>query len=322
MKQWTVTYREKSGVKTSVVIEAEDRAGVFAELKNRGINAISITEGAVKAKRSATSGGMSKGVWGVVAALVVVALAGVVWMVMPDEETKVVVKENVVKQPDPLVVTAPKPKKEAPVIKDEPQQKSKERVITPEEQKKLRPGDPGFDPAAHPTILIPKKKKEKVNAPFRNSTEQALIWLASCEPGDPPLPLILIPPGDMKNLATILLTPNQAQEGDTELTKEQREIIDLAKDELRKYVKNGGDPQEFLRYFHDLRESQHMRHSEARNAIMNLLRDGTNDDIAAEFIAKVNADLEAQGIKPVRLSRKKLERHGLLKNENEFNPQK
>ena len=46
MKQWTVTYREKSGVKTSVVIEAEDRVGVFAELKQRGINAISITEGA------------------------------------------------------------------------------------------------------------------------------------------------------------------------------------------------------------------------------------------------------------------------------------
>lgn len=55
MKQWTVTYREKSGLKTSVVIEAEDRAGVFAELKQRGINAISITEGAVKAKRSVTS---------------------------------------------------------------------------------------------------------------------------------------------------------------------------------------------------------------------------------------------------------------------------
>ena len=108
MKQWTVTYREKSGVKTSVVIEAEDRAGVFAELKNRGINAISITEGAVKAKRRAASGGgVSKGVWGVVVAVVVAALLGVVWMVMPKDEkpieVKKVEKKEVVQEESPSV---------------------------------------------------------------------------------------------------------------------------------------------------------------------------------------------------------------------------
>ena len=42
MKQWTVYFRDKNGSKASVVIEAEDRSGVFAELKKRGISAISV----------------------------------------------------------------------------------------------------------------------------------------------------------------------------------------------------------------------------------------------------------------------------------------
>ncbi len=138
MKQWTVTYREKSGVKTSVIIEAEDRAGVFAELKQRGINAISITEGAVKAKRNAR-GGVSKGVWGVVAAGVVAAVVGVVWMMMPEEE-----KPEVVKDTKPKVVheTTYKPAKSKPV----------------KEEKSAEPEPVKVDPNARPT-----KPFEKVN---------------------------------------------------------------------------------------------------------------------------------------------------------------
>ena len=50
MKQWTVYFRDKNGSKASVVIEAEDRSGVFAELKRRGISAISVSEGASNKK--------------------------------------------------------------------------------------------------------------------------------------------------------------------------------------------------------------------------------------------------------------------------------
>lgn len=76
MKQWTVTYREKSGSKTSVIIEAEDRAGVFAELKNRGINAISIKEGENKVARKIanTSGGFRLG--GLAVGVVLCAILG------------------------------------------------------------------------------------------------------------------------------------------------------------------------------------------------------------------------------------------------------
>ena len=81
MKQWTVYFRDKNGSKASVVIEAEDRAGVFAELKKRGISAISVTEGASNKKpRKAASGGAPSKGRGLLAAAIVVLGAGLaVW---------------------------------------------------------------------------------------------------------------------------------------------------------------------------------------------------------------------------------------------------
>ena len=93
MKQWTVTYRDKNGSKASVVIEAEDRAGVFAELKKRGISAISVEEGASnkKPRKAPSSGASSKG-RGLIAAAMVVLVAGIVawWMYNLNEEPRAV----------------------------------------------------------------------------------------------------------------------------------------------------------------------------------------------------------------------------------------
>lgn len=207
------------------------------------------------------------------------------------------------------VTPAPTPK----AVKVEPTNEvvKVKRKPTPEEQKKLRPGDEGFDPAAHPFVLIPKKKKEPVVLPYRNATEQALAWIANCQPGDPPLPLIPIPEAEMKRFTEILLDKNEVQEGDSEQTVEQRRIIEYAKSEMRQYIKNGGDPMSFMKYYHDQLEHQCMVYREAQNSVMEMLRTSDNDDIAAEYIKKVNARLASEGIKQVILSKKKLERHGL-----------
>ena len=90
MKQWTVYFRDKNGSKASVVIEAEDRAGVFAELKKRGISAISVTEGASnkKPRKVAKNSALSKG-RGLIAAAIVVVAGAVAWWMMMGEEKKV-----------------------------------------------------------------------------------------------------------------------------------------------------------------------------------------------------------------------------------------
>jgi type II secretory pathway component PulF len=90
MKQWTVYFRDKNGSKASVVIEAEDRSGVFAELKKRGISAISVTEGASnkKPRKVAKNSASSKG-RGFIAAAVLVLVAGIAaWWMWPEEKVE------------------------------------------------------------------------------------------------------------------------------------------------------------------------------------------------------------------------------------------
>ena len=191
----------------------------------------------------------------------------------------------------------------------------KKRVITPEEQKKLRPGDEGFDPAAHPTILVMKPRKDpEESLPYRNSTEQALLWIMNCEPGDAPLPLLAIPQGDMARMTEILMDKCDFEEGDSEWTKGQREQLRFAKEEMRKYIRDGGDPNSFLKYYHDQLEAMHLERSMALDSVMALLREGGRDDIAEEYLKTVNKRLLDKGIKPIQLSRKKRERHGIKSN--------
>ena len=205
----------------------------------------------------------------------------------------------------PAIATKPVPVEPAAVSN------SSKRVITREEQKRLRPGDEGFDPAAHPTILIPRKKPEE-NLPYRSSTEQSLLWIINCEPGDAPLPLIAIPRGELKRMAEILVDKCEEEEGDSEWTRQQRENLRIAKAEMAKYIKEGGDPQSFLQYYHDRLEEMHTERSIALDSVMKLLREGGNDDIAGDYLSKVNKRLADKGIKPIVLSKKKMARHGLV----------
>ena len=126
MKQWTVYFRDKNGSKASVVIEAEDRAGVFAELKKRGISAISVAEGASnkKPRKAASSGAPSKG-RGLIAAIAAILIAGVAAWFMWPEEKKVVERKEEKKE---TKVAPAKPEKMRPVVKSEGQPEKPKRV--------------------------------------------------------------------------------------------------------------------------------------------------------------------------------------------------
>ena len=247
------------------------------------------------------------------AAILAVVVAVALWLAQSNE-AEVAEEEQPTGKPVQIAQVAPA----APVPVQEIQPavtNVKKRVITPEEQKKLRPGDEGFDPAAHPTILVMKpKEKPEENLPYRNATEQALLWIMNCEPGDAPLPLLALPQGDMKRMAEILMDQCEFEEGDSEWTKEQREQLRYAKEEMKKYIKDGGDPNSFLKYYHDQLEAMHLERSMALDSVMALLREGGNDDIAEDYLKTINKRLIDKGIKPIQLSRKKLERHGIKSN--------
>lgn len=78
--QYTVIYRGKNGRRDQLVLEASSRDDVFAKLKERGIAAISVKEGAAKST-SAKSPSVGRGaVKGAIVGLLVVALGFLAWL--------------------------------------------------------------------------------------------------------------------------------------------------------------------------------------------------------------------------------------------------
>ena len=95
MAWFTVQYRGPDGKNESVQIEAADRAGVFAELKKRGISAVRVEESKGKVKpakpRQAKPAEIKdSSMRGVLAGLIAIFLVGVsVWLAMrksPEQE--------------------------------------------------------------------------------------------------------------------------------------------------------------------------------------------------------------------------------------------
>ena len=297
MKQWTVTYREKSGSKTSVVIEAEDRAGVFAELKNRGINAISITEGAVKAKRSATSGGVSNGVWGVVATLVVVALAGVVWMVMPKEE-----KLEVVKEPKTKVKTVNSTTSisEKPKVPNSEESGEDCNIKTPD---KGADGDKKFA-EPKPRAQLPGTK-ERIEASvargekarFKHTSENFLAHFAV--PGEvvPPVP---ITPMMKEDFERSLNKPIEILPTDTDEEVAIKEIVAGMKQEASQYIKEGGSLDQYFAMLFERQKKESDYRTEANSLVVKMVMEG-DDEGAYLMWGKLNEDLSSKGIKTLVL---------------------
>ena len=134
MAWFTVQYRGADGKTESVQIESADRAGVFAELKKRGISAVRVDEakGKVKPAKSAVdkTGKSSAIAKGLVAGVVVVASAVAAWYFLSQ------------KPEAPTEPTAEKPAKTSPAVPTKVAPK-------PVEEKAEEP--PKIDPNARPT---------------------------------------------------------------------------------------------------------------------------------------------------------------------------
>lgn len=320
MKQWTVTYREKSGLKTSVVIEAEDRAGVFAELKQRGINAISIAEGVAKAKRrsmpSLGGGSASKSVWAIVAVMVVAAIGVVVWLSFSTDD-KVEIEEA--PKPKAVKTPAPMPEKPKPV-----------KVEKPEE-----PAPVKIDPNARPTkvgetvngyIKLPSGRLHKVRGVITNSVsaiqtkgkyeifehhcENEIACLLTIQPGQGLVGTPRYNGRFTKEFLESLKKPIVINDDDSEEDKELKRNVNLAKQELKAAYDRGEDIEKIMldtrREYQDLA----MYKQELRQLIYEYKKtENPSDQDVEDYVTAANKLLEAKGIAPLNIgpiSRRKL----------------
>lgn len=230
---------------------------------------------------------------GAIAGAAVVVIAAVCFFIFSGEEEKPAPKvekkkPRVVEEAKPAPAPLVKPKVEKKPEPKKPKSMSwRDRSLTPEQRE-----------AAYEKHLeempLPKASTNRL---FRSSLEQVMGWVFTTELGDQPPPLPRIPDFDYVHLQEILELKNDVNKTDSERSADTKRIVDFAKKELKEYVEKGGDPQEFLAYYHDELKSAYMERQMAQKEVMNILQ--TEPELADDYIKKVNEALTKKGIKGV-----------------------
>lgn len=311
MKMYRVTTRGKDGKLEEIFLDAGDRAALFAELNKRGITAIKVEETNGNVKRpKASSGNASSGMFkGIVAAIIVIGGAFATWMMLTKNADKNEAsvqegKSKAIAEVSPSLARAVQDETQEPV--SDPQAEERARLkaaykaMTPEER---------WEYICEKARTSPLRTEPGTNRIFRTSTEQVMDWIFRCEVGDPPPLLPEIPLKELFHLTEILISDNPISEDDSETVKDAKETVDFAKKEFRAFIMEGGDPEDFLPYYHGQLVQAHNEWVSARKMVIEAVKQ--EPEIAADFISKVNERLMEKGIKKVTLPQKMLDHYGI-----------
>ena len=147
------------------------------------------------------------------------------------------------------------------------------------------------------------------NRVFATGAEQVMSWIFMCRLGDPPPLLPKLSTRDLVHIDKILDAPNPVLEGDSERARDAKETVEMAKKELKEFLAKGGDPEEFLEYYHGQLRQAHAEWQEAYRKTLEVARE--TPEIANDYVDEVNKLLAERGIKPVVLPPKLKERYGI-----------
>jgi len=147
------------------------------------------------------------------------------------------------------------------------------------------------------------------NRTFRTGTEQILSWIFSTELGDMPPPVPKISNFDLVHMQEILDLNNEVTNGDDEKTIDAKRSVQAAKDELKKYLEKGGNPDEFLEYYRDELQSAYLERKTAQQEVMMVLQG--EPELASSFLKEVNNRLAKKGIKTIVISDRVQKRFGV-----------
>ena len=231
---------------------------------------------------------------GLIAGLVVVlvALGAVLYLTRSNGEKATVKTERKVERIKEVTpAPAPKAKEEPP--KEDP--KKAEMRARAEKLKKMTPEE-------RLEFLFEEAKKKPLdltpstNRTFKTGTEQIMSWIFTTRLGDPPPPLPQISLRDEAHLAEILIADNPILETDSERAKEAKKTVEAVKKEAMKYIKEGGDIQEFFQYYRDQLSQAYHEYTDARKTVLDMLKNGEDGELCSAYIKKVNERLAERGI--------------------------
>lgn len=308
---FTITYRSQSGALQREVVEAANRAAALEQVKSRGITPVSVKEGGTLDAAVKVAAGRPVWIKGAVAGLLVVLCAAIAWFALkPDEQKPVPPPVKKAAKPKVEKPRAPKPPPVTNVVKkvEQPEEPDPAIVARREKLKKMTPAerlDFLFEEARQKPIDL----SPSTNRAFKTGVEQVMGWIFTTRLGNlpPPLPPIMI--RDEAHMAEILVANNPALEGDSEKVKDAKQMVELAKKELRQYVLQGGDVREFLQYYHGQLVDAYKEWSSTQRTVMKAIHE--DPDAAAAYIEEANKTLTEKGIKPLNIPPRIKEKLGL-----------
>ena len=254
---------------------------------------------------------------GAVAGLVVVVLGAAITWVILSRRTPTIpepIKErsgSLIKQVAPA--SAPKYK---PPVDEGPKKPTKEEIKRRREEIMKMTPEERYQMVLERFRKIGLPDKPRTNKLFRTSLENKMAALFTTQLGDP---APVFPPRvslhDEAFLAEILISDNPIVDSDDDRQKEKKEMVQIAKKELIKYIKEGGNPDDFLEYYQGQLQQAHKQYADARKSVFEIMR---NDPaIAGEYIKKVNTVLRAKGIKEIKPPQKALDAFGVTIEDDE-----
>ena len=152
-----------------------------------------------------------------------------------------------------------------------------------------------------------EKAKRKIEPISQTSLEAEIEAIFTVEVGDrPPIGLPALTERDIRRLPEILISKCEIRPEDAEDIKERKQIVDFAKQEFRKFIKNGGDPKEFLPFYQEELQLAYDKRMDAQRSIQKILKDlDCNDpEYIREYVTRIDKMLTDQGIKPTRHNKK------------------
>lgn len=131
---------------------------------------------------------------------------------------------------------------------------------------------------------------------FRNGVEQLIVRVFCCPLGSMPEPLPNLPEMDERKMLKMLTDQNPINEDDSDMIAGQKEVIEEARLEMAKYVANGGNPDEFLGYYHKQLLQAHSYRQMAMNEVSRIKEEEHDPSLAKAMMEKINEKLKADGI--------------------------
>lgn len=312
-----VSYRGKSGGQESIIIEAESRSQLFAELQKRGISAIRVEETSGKAKKSKPAPAVPSArkpspFRGVLAGLLVIALAVAAWFYLLPTLEQVKAKKD--KKPSLIAEVAPEIAEPTPVeeeptpepVTPEPPpfvkrpgalQLPNGQVIT------FRPPPPGQEKTVwvHGRKYIADSEGNFYDASpvptFDNRFENAMESMSVVGKGILPAAALSISKDD---IAKYLASPIVINDDDPEDVVEKKIATAEMKELLREYITDGGTWEDFVMEVSNIKRNERMLQGQAISEIAKMLREG-DEDGAQLYHAKVDEFMKSMGYRGLKV---------------------